>query len=69
MLEAPTLVVRHAASRERLGETLLEDSRGHGLREGGDSRDCVLPQGSRQFVAWCMATTSLFSGGRKTFMT
>ena len=34
MLKAPTLVVRHAASRERLGETLLEDPRGHGLREG-----------------------------------
>ena len=34
----------------RLGETLLEDPRGHGLRDGGDSRDCVLRQGSPRSV-------------------
>ena len=50
LLEAPTLVLWHAASCERLGETLLEDPLGHGLREGGDSRDRILRQGSRRSV-------------------
>ena len=50
VLEAPPFVARHAASRERLGETLPEDPRRHGLREGADSRDRILRQGSRNSV-------------------